>query len=164
MYALLLLLCGGQPADLGHPDYPAREAAECRLRDLGPLAWPALLDRLGDESPEVRQRAWRALLPYRRLCDWAEAANVLVGETPPEPWELFPDERLRLNVCRLAVAAGVPAWQCGAIHPSADPRAGWGWPWNMLPAWRGMADEVEACRRFFREGVEAVPLPRESPY
>ena len=160
MLGLVLLLSAPDVARLNHPSWGRREFAELRLAALGPLAWPALLAAADADDPETRHRCRRLLAPYRRLCGFVEAAGVLLADEPPKPWDLFRDESLRFRVWTLATRGGVPAWRCRMLHPSADPSLG-AWPWG-LPAWCGMAAEVEECRAFFRDGVE--PAPGYEPY
>ena len=49
-------------AQLGDPKYKARETAQKRLAEIGPLAFPALNKALNNSDPEIGLRAERILL------------------------------------------------------------------------------------------------------
>jgi RNA polymerase sigma factor (sigma-70 family) len=65
-------------AQLGAPDFAAREAAQKSLRELGPKAEPALRAGLKSENPEVRNRAAALLTTIR-----ADARDALARGFDP---------------------------------------------------------------------------------
>jgi hypothetical protein len=125
VYALLaMLLVQPNLDDLGHEKYARREWAELRLKNLGPLAWPALRAAGASDNPEVRERVHRLLAPCRAFAGNLRAAVVLAGPWPPGSLEFWRDPQLRVRVYDLAIRAGCDRWRVYTIHPDKMDR--WG--------------------------------------
>ena len=149
MLAILLLLIGCTPADLGHESYARREAAESRLRAVGLLAVPALIEASRSECPETRYRANRILSPWRCTAANLRAADAILSPWRPSPLAFWRDHDLRLRVRLLAMAHSEPqwgsVWAC-PLHPANDPRE-WNWfAGDPLP-WSRCNRCLDECRK-----------------
>lgn len=145
MFLVLILASwatGSDTARLGSPDYWTREGAEQRLRAYGLAAVPALLWAVESEEPEVRDRATRLLAPWRNLSADMRAADVLYSPWPVDELAFWHDERLRVRVHRLAVAAGCSEWHTKMIL--CDDEWNW-WMWDAAK-WQTAAEGLRLCR------------------
>ncbi|REK08608.1 MAG: hypothetical protein DWQ37_19920 [Planctomycetota bacterium] len=66
-------------ANLGDPKYDVREAAQQRLLELGPLAFPALNKALNSDDPEIVIRAERILLTQNQTPNASRQPNRRSG-------------------------------------------------------------------------------------
>lgn len=106
MYSILLLLTS--TTGLGDPEWAVRERAEYRLRALGVLAVPQLLDAAASDCPETRVRVGAILTPWRRFCADYRAARLLLdpwADIDAETWWRSPDLRRRAH--RIALRHGL---------------------------------------------------------
>jgi hypothetical protein len=139
---LFLLLVAGPTDGLGAEDYGRREASEYRLRLVGPLAWPYLLQKERSPSVEVRERVYRLLAPCRQWCEKFQAAAILAG-CDYHLDTVFNDDQLRMRIHQLAVASGCTPFETGYLRASSD---NWTWWTNFLPIVM-FAGSLAQCQR-----------------
>lgn len=161
MYTLLVALVIAPDVDrLGHDVWGVRECAEERLRTLGFIAWPELVRAAESEDAEVRHRACRLLVPYKRFMDDLHAANYLA-----DPWPLtarqaaclFVNDDLRCRLHRLALASGCDKDRTHYLLPDNTlPSPWWGYPPAVL-----MAGSLQSVRT--QLGCPPVGWPFRQP-
>lgn len=168
----LLVLCISNPIDrLGDEDFATRQHAHARLKALGPLAWPALLQARHTEDPEARLRIHALLRPSLYWSANLRAAQIIAGGKY-DLTAAFLDYDLRVRLFALAVANGcdgeagiaidegfcIPAGEAHDLNPDHDCWDAWSVPPLVL-----FAVSVEACRKRLafvgppRQGVTASP-------
>jgi hypothetical protein len=77
-------------AQLGDPRFSLREAAQKRLLDLGPLAFPALNAALNHSDPEIVIRAERILLRQKQTPGSSGAAGAVGVQVAPGVFRAMP--------------------------------------------------------------------------
>ena len=157
MYAILLsAVIAPDVGRLGADRWEIRERAEERLRNLGPLAWGALLHAERSGDAESRFRARRLLRPYRSHVQDVRVAVLVRSRWPlteSQMAELFLDDEFRRRVYLRMREAGCTDHEAWYLLPERL-EANW---WGNIPPVLLMCASLSCCRA--RLGYHKVGWP-----